>query len=96
MMELEFREARLPNIVATSEARAPISRSWSTGYVPKARSIWLVAPSDPSLRAYSRHHISMPPNFKWRRNITIRIQPDRLDHVFSMFCQRPWTTPMEG
>jgi hypothetical protein len=35
-MELEFREARLPNIVATSEARAPASRSWLTGYVPKA------------------------------------------------------------
>jgi hypothetical protein len=36
-MEPEFREARLLNIVATSEARASISRSWSTGYVPKAQ-----------------------------------------------------------
>jgi hypothetical protein len=30
MMEVEFLEARLPDVVATSEARAPISRSWST------------------------------------------------------------------
>jgi hypothetical protein len=37
-MEPEFREARLLNIVPTSEARELISRSSSTGYVPKARS----------------------------------------------------------